>query len=217
MKPRERFEWIILAVLITAGFAAIPPYASAMFRRSLSPIRNLWVDLHVGEPAVQASIGLVVASLLVTAAPLRSGLIVPRLQNVWPRVIGTCVGCVAGGLFIAYQTHTLELRSIDHDHWLWLVGPIGEDLVIAGFLFGKFDSLWPGPLFRWLPVRRTVVLTAVFFALYHALNFQSMNSTRLYTQSAVVFLIAAAVCLTRQWTGSILFVMLTHVAFAFFM
>ena len=103
-----------------------------------------------------------------------------------------------------------ELRGTDHGYWMWLIGPPSEDLVFSGFLFGKFDQLWPGPIARWLPVHWGVVVSAIYFSLWHAQNFESMDSTFVCQQMAYTFAGGIVLGLTRQWTGSILFVTLTH-------
>ena len=209
----DRFEWVVLAVVVTAAAATVPNRAAVCFDQLASPTVREWAFSHVGWNDLNALLLLAFATALVLPRPIRGGLAVPDLSGwrKW-RVAVVYAGCVGLTLAFNRRLDMPQLRGTDRGYWMWLIGPPAEDLVFAGFLLGKFRPLWPGPVARRVPVDRAVVVSAVFFSLWHAQNFQAMSSAFVCQQMLYTFAAGVVLGLTRQWTGSILFVTVTHMS-----
>jgi len=95
---------------------------------------------------------------------------------------------------------------------MWLLGPFGQDLLFGGFLYGKLAPLYPHRLHRRIPIQGAIVVTALFFAAWHLPNFASMRPGFVCFQLAYTFAAALLGGLSRQWTGSILYLTLAHSA-----
>jgi membrane protease YdiL (CAAX protease family) len=207
---QSALEWLILGLVITVAAATVPDYASGILRRSVSAPQNLWIDSHIGTDNLSNLLLLAFGLLLVLPAPVRAGLAVPRLRGVWPGVAVIVVGCLTLAYLFSARLNMPELRGRDSGYWMWLIGPPAEDLIFAGFLFGKFDELWPRPVARWIPINRAVIISACYFSLWHAQNFLTTDPAFVRQQMAYTFAGAIVLGLTRQWSGSLLFVTLTH-------
>ncbi len=207
----SRFEWIILAAVVTAAAATVPPWAAEWAYYSRPWLHRAWIDNHVDWADFESLFRLAFGLLIVLPNPVRAGLVLPELRRCKWRVAAVCGGCVVLTLLFNRGLNMPQLRGNSAGYWMWLSGPPAEDLVFAGFLFGKLDQLWPGPLARWLPVGRAVLLSACYFSLWHAQNLQSMDPTFVGQQMLYTLAGGIAIGLTRQWTGSILPVTLTHV------
>ena len=212
-KPTDdRFEWLILAAVVAAAAAAVPAEAARWTFDDLPWLHQTWLDLHVGWRDFEAIFELAFGLLLVLPHPVRAGLVLPDLSRAKWRTAAVVLACLGVTVAFNRRLDMPQLRGTGTGYWVWLLGPPAEDLVFAGFLFGKFGQLWPGPIARWLPVDRAVVIAAVYFSLYHALNLRTMGPTFVEQQMAYALAGGLALNLTRQWTGSIAFVVLTHAA-----
>src|SRR5207244_4387542 len=94
----------------------------------------------------------------------------------------------------------------------WLVSPAAQDLLFCGYVYTILDEAFPGPVHPRVPMNRTIFLTAFFFSLWHVPNFQYWPVKFVCLQLCYTFAGAAFVGLSRQWTGSVIYVTAAHMA-----
>ncbi len=93
---------------------------------------------------------------------------------------------------------------------MWAISPMAQDLLFVGYLYGRFDALAPTPQSRRSP-GPALWVTAALFAAWHLPNFRNMPSSYVTFQLAYTFAGLIVTGLSRQWTGSALYAMATHV------
>jgi len=122
--------------------------------------------------------------------------------------------CGAPILLTALVYPNLAERPFAGASWsLWAISPVAQDLVFIGLLYGFLDTAFPGDVLPRIPLRRALVLTALFFALWHVPNLSSgMSAGYVAFQLGYAAVGVIVVGLSRQWTGSILYGTLTHTA-----
>ena len=95
---------------------------------------------------------------------------------------------------------------------MWLTSPWHQDLVFAGYLYGRFEQVAPSYIHPRIRIRWALVLAAVFFSLHHLPNLLLVSGGYMIFQLAYTFLGLLLVGLARQWTGSMLYGAATHMA-----
>lgn len=209
--PREftRGEVLALALVVTIAAHAIPAW---------HVFGKLWTEDALGVRAVPWRtfwyiLFLLFGLLLTLPTRRRSGLILGDIRSQWRRVLLVCGGPV---LVTAVVYPLLPVRPFaDAGFQMWALSPLAQSLVFIGYIYGRLDTAFPGPVHPRLPVRQSLAITAAFFALWHVPGFWSLPAgyavfQLLYT--GVAYLVPA---LSRQWTGSILYVVLCHTAINF--
>jgi membrane protease YdiL (CAAX protease family) len=98
---------------------------------------------------------------------------------------------------------------------IWLIVPVREEMIFSGYIYGLLDATFPETVTSRIPVRRAVLLTAVFFSLWHTPNLLHMAPAYVLFQLLYTLLGGAWMLLARQWTGSILPGVATHMAVNF--
>ena len=88
---------------------------------------------------------------------------------------------------------------------MWLISPAAQDLVFVGFLYGRFEKLFPTDVHARLPIRWALVITALYFAAWHLPNFGAMNPWYVLFQLVYVIFGCIVMGLSRQWTGSVIY------------
>lgn len=94
----------------------------------------------------------------------------------------------------------------------WLISPAAQDMLFAGYIYTLLASAFPGPAARRLGVGKAVFLTAAFFSLWHVPNFTGMSAPFVAFQLLYTFLFGLCSFSARQWTGSIVPGLLSHMA-----
>jgi membrane protease YdiL (CAAX protease family) len=96
----------------------------------------------------------------------------------------------------------------------WLTSPLAQDLVFIGYLYGRCEPVFPEYLHRRIPMRTALPITGLFFAGHHAIYFfdPSASTGFVIFQLFYTFLGFVVIGLSRQWTGSILYFTLNHIA-----
>jgi membrane protease YdiL (CAAX protease family) len=106
-----------------------------------------------------------------------------------------------------------ERPFVNADWTMWALTPLREDLLFAGFLYGQFALAFPGNVHRRVALNRSLALTAIFFALWHVANLgNGMSGAYVAFQVIYVGVGATVIGLSRQWTGSVYYGMITHAA-----
>ncbi len=95
---------------------------------------------------------------------------------------------------------------------MWVISPLAQDLVFAGYLYGLFEELAPRRVHPRVPINGALLLSSLFFGLWHAQGVQSVNAGYVFFQMAYVFIGALWVGMTRVLTGSIFYGTIVHMA-----
>lgn len=199
-------EVVLLAVVLVAAHHAIPSWL-------------LWHVLPVGAiynqygPHGVANIhdllSGVMPLLLCLGAASRSGLCL----GTWkPRFWNIAVVCAVPAVLVAIVSPFTSQPFKGDRIGSWLISPAAQDLLFSGYLFGLLKVWFPGRLIRLVPLDRAVVLTAVLFSLWHTPNFVGIGAAFVTFQLFYTFLFYCWILRTRQWTGSILPVVIAHMA-----
>ncbi|MCO6439189.1 MAG: CPBP family intramembrane metalloprotease [Phycisphaerae bacterium] len=95
---------------------------------------------------------------------------------------------------------------------MWLISPLAQDLLFAGYIYGLFDTVFAGYAHSRVRIRWAVLITAAYFGLWHVPNFAGMDTGYVLFQLLYTTVGGAWILLARQYTGSILPGVLTHMA-----
>ncbi len=203
----SRATTLALSLVVTLAARAVPAWfvLRAIWRHELGGAANIRYEFF--HDLVLLCLGLCLA----LSAPRRSGLTLGRLRG---HVCGVLLVCGAPILLTALVYPNLAERPFAGASWsLWAVSPLAQDFVFLGFLYGFLDAAFPGTVHARLPLHRALVLTALFFALWHLPNLGSaMSPGYVAFQLGYTAVGLIVVGLSRQWTGSILYGVLTHTA-----
>ncbi|MET0396800.1 MAG: CPBP family intramembrane glutamic endopeptidase [Longimicrobiaceae bacterium] len=208
-KDFSRAEALALAVVVTVAAHAIPGWYifGRLWTRDVFGVHAIpWGTFH-------SLLCLLFGLLLAAPTWRRSGLVLGDIRTHWRRVLPVCGGPV---LVAALVYPRLPVRPFaDAGIDMWLISPLAQSLVFIGYLYGRLDTAFPGLIHRRLPIRRSLAITAAFFALWHVPGFANMPAWYAAFQlfyTGVAYLVPA---LSRQWTGSILYVLAGHMAINF--
>lgn len=198
-------ECLLLAVVLVAAFHAIPWWVF-----NFLPRRAIYDQLgEHGYATLYDAMTGVMPFLLCIGFPLRSGLTLGRWQGNGLKVIGICVLPI----LLTAIIYPLTSRPFSGGRiGSWLVSPLAQDLLFAGFLYGLLDGAFPGRVHRRCPVNWAVLVTAAFFALWHVPNFLDMPPAYVAFQLFYTSIGGAWMLLARQLTGSIVPGVVTHMA-----
>ncbi len=201
----NKTECLLLAVVLVTAFHAVPWWAF-----SFLPSRAIYERLgEHGYATLYDAITGVLPFLLCIGSPLRSGLTLGRWQGHSLKVIGICVlPVLVTAIIYPFTSRPFSGGRIG----LWLVSPLAQDLLFAGYLYGLFDVVFPGHVHRRFRVKRAVLVTAAFFALWHVPNFWDMSPAYVAFQLLYTTIGGAWMLLARQLTGSMLPGVVTHMA-----
>ncbi len=202
---RRQRECLLLAAVLVAAFHAIPRWVFGYL-----PGRAIYDRLgeHGYATLYDATTG-VMPLLLCIGSPLRSGLRFGRWQACALKVGGICVLPI----LLTAILYPLTSRPFSGGRiGLWLVSPLAQDLLLAGYLYGLLDDAFPDHVHPRCRVSWAVLVTAAFFALWHVPNFWDMPPSYVafplfYTAMGGAWMLPA-----RQLTGSILPGVVTHMA-----
>lgn len=176
---------------------------------------QLWVQDHFGLNALPwpwyHDLLFVVAGLVLTlSAPRRSGLRFGAIRERWKRVLLVCGGSV---LAVAVVYPRLPVRPFSEaSASMWAVSPLAQELLFMGYLYGRLDRAFPGFVHPKVPLARALVITCAFFGFWHLPNFFGLPAGYVLFQLFYTGVLGLIPGLSRQWTGSIVYVVLTHSA-----
>ena len=208
-RRRRLVETLCLGVLVTLAFYGVPYWI----------YRITWRQLGGGlfPPAWMAwyyhLLFLAFALVLTAGSWRRSGLRIGAIRTHWRKVL---LFCGLPILLTAVVYPLLPTRPFGREHMgIWLISPLAQDLVFPGYLYGRLEPLLPSRLHRRVPIRRALVVTSALFSLWHLPNLLAIPAGFVAFQLCYTFLGGILVGLTRQWTGSMLYITLSHMAVNF--
>jgi membrane protease YdiL (CAAX protease family) len=201
-------ETLLLALALVAAFHAVPSWVFAFL-----PRRQMYEALgEQGYGTLYDTATGVLPLLLCLGAPLRCGFRLGVWKDRTLKVLGVCVlPVILTGIIYPLTSRPFSGYPIG----CWLVSPAAQDLLFTGYLYGLLDVAFPGPIHRRVRVNRAVLITAVFFALWHVPNFFGISTAYVCFQLLYTAIGGAWVLLARQMTGSILPGIATHMAVNF--
>lgn len=201
----RRCETLLLAVVLVAAFHAVPAWLVGF-------LPTAWLFERLGRNGYGTfydAMTCILPLLLCIAAPGRCGLRVGTWSGKTLRVLGVCaLPIVLTAIVYPFTSQPFSGGRAG----LWLVSPAAQDLLFAGYLYGLFDGAFPGQLHPRVRVNRAVVITAVFFGLWHVPNFLGMSPGYVSFQLLYTLIGGAWMLLARQMTGSIIPGVITHMA-----
>lgn len=200
------FEWLCLGAIITTAYIAIPRWLVQMtwyqFPESMRT-REWFVWYH-------ELLSLAFAFLLVSGSLKRSGLRLGTIKHHWRGVLVVCsIPIILTALINPFLPEKPFANASFH---MWLTSPLHQDLIFSGFLYGRLVQVAPSYLHKKIRIRWALILTAAFFSLHHLANIHFLSGGYLIFQLIYSFLGLLLVGLSRQWTGTILYVLFVHVS-----
>jgi membrane protease YdiL (CAAX protease family) len=207
-RPLSRAEALSLSAALTILAIALPSsgYLADVYQQHLTSVPGLERHFHRFADLCLIAVGLV----LTLPAPRESGLCVGRIREHWKGVLLLTAGPV---LLCALVYPRLPERPFQgSDLSIWLTSPLAQDLIFGGVIYRLLRPHFSGRVVSWLPFEWALPVGGLFFAAWHLQNLAFMSAgyvgfQMLYTWAAFTF-----VGLTRQWTGSLLYVTLAHMA-----
>lgn len=202
----HRDEALSLAAGLTV-LAMVLPYSDAvrnLYRAQFAG--GLWLTEHRFGDVVLILMGLV----LVLPAPRESGLCIGRIREHWKGVLLLTAGPV---LITALIYPWLPVRPFrDADVNMWLTSPLAQDLFFGGVIYRLLRPHFSGRVHPRLPFEWVLPVGGVFFAAWHLQNFAYFPVRYSCFQLLYTWAGYTVIGLTRQWTGSFLYVTAAHMA-----
>lgn len=205
---RSRGESLAVALAITVAASAVPDWWLVV---------ELWRDhpslRAIPWKVVRKVILLLFGLALVLPTRKRSGLCIGDIKTHWRSVM---LVCGLPPLVAALVYPNLPVRPYSNAYaTMWLVSPFAQSLVFVGFLYGYLESSFSNYVHPRLPVRWALVLTMLLFGLWHAPNFANGSAGYVWFQLFYTGILGIIPALSRQWTGSMLYVAMCHTAVNF--
>jgi membrane protease YdiL (CAAX protease family) len=203
----SRIEAVCLGVAVVVGGYGIMEFGDAAAIALFGSVRFVALNLH--SQTWFNSLQLAYALMLVLPTWRRSGLRIGEIGSWWPQVLFVCSVPI---VVTAVVYPLLPERPFANAAWsFWVIGPPAEDLIFSGFLYGRLRLAFRGVVHMRVPIHTALVVTAALFGLWHV---PMMGHSVGYGcfQIAYTFVGGMLVGLARQWTGSVLYGMLSHMA-----
>jgi membrane protease YdiL (CAAX protease family) len=204
----EQREWLVLAAVITFASQELP---RRLFLLTWDRLPASWQA--PGAENYWYFLTLLFGLALVLPARERSGF---RIGNIRSRAGETAFVCALPVALAAIIYPLLPVRPFTGSAaGIWLISPLAQDLVFIGYLYGRFESVFPGNTGIRIPVRKALLISALFFSAWHLPNFGTIHPGFVTFQLFYTFAIFMVAGLSRQWTGSMLYFTLAHMAINF--
>ena len=81
---------------------------------------------------------------------------------------------------------------------MWTIGPVAQDLIFLGFIYGRLVTVLPGVVHRRVPVGWTLVATCLCFGLFHLPNLRTLPPAFVLGQVFYTGLLMIVPGLSRQ-------------------
>jgi membrane protease YdiL (CAAX protease family) len=205
---RQRLEWLVLAAVLTfASHTVTDSLFVFSWPRIPESLRatggeNFWYLLS-----------LLFGLALALTAPRRSGL---RIGGIRAHFRGVLIVCglpvvLAAVIYPLLPVHPFSGAASG----LWIISPPAQDLLFIGYLYGRFEPLFPDFVHPRIRLRWALVVSALFFSAWHLPNFSTIPAEFVLFQLCYTFAIFIVAGLSRQWTGSMLYFTLCHMGINF--
>ena len=197
-------EGLSIGVLVTIAFVTTPQWLGWYTFRLLPETWRTDVNWEWYGDVLQ----MLFALLLVLSTPRRSGLRIGRIRQHWWKVLIVCGGIPLVWYAVMQFLPPSPFEFITASHWI--VSPGAQELVFTGYLYGHFERVTTANVYRRIPIRGALVLTALFFSLWHVQNFLWLPAGWISFQLGYTFVGMMIYGLSRQWTGSAFYCFIPH-------
>jgi membrane protease YdiL (CAAX protease family) len=207
-RPLSRAEALSLSAALTVLAIALPSssYLNLLHEAYAQKVPGIGYHPHRFADLCLIAVGLV----LTLPAPRESGLCVGRIREHWKGVLLLTAGPV---LLCALVYPRLPERPFQgSDLSIWLTSPLAQDLIFGGVIYRLLRPHFSGRVHPWLPFEWALPVGGLFFAAWHLQNLAYMSVGYVGFQMLYTWAAFTVVGLTRQWTGSLLYVTLAHMA-----
>lgn len=139
-----------------------------------------------------------------------SGLRIGDVRNHWRKLL-----LLIGGplLLTAIVYPNLSVRPFaGADLSIWLISPAAQDLIFGGTVYRLLRPHFATPIHRRIPMEWTLPVGGLFFAGWHVQNYTHMPADYVTFQLFYTWAAFTFVGLTRQWTGSLYYIIFAHMA-----
>lgn len=206
---RTRLEWLALGLVLTLAASAVPDWR--IFSHFWT--EDIWSLKSFRYGTYRSIILLLFGLVLVVPTRRRSGLRLGSIRTHWRWVL---LVCGIPPLLTAIIYPQLPVRPFAGASMsMWLISPLAQSLVFIGFIYGRLEPLFASYIHPRLHIRWALVITVLLFGLWHAPGWISLPAWYAVFQffyTSVAYIVPA---LSRQWTGSIFYVVLCHSAVNF--
>jgi hypothetical protein len=208
VRPLTRAEALTLAAALTLLAIAVPScdVVHQLYQWHLAEVP--WFRNHPTwffDPCLIA-VGLT----LTLPAPRQSGLRIGRIREHWKGVL-LLTGVPVLGCAIVYPLLP-EQPFQGSDLSIWLTSPLAQDLIFGGVIYRILRPHFSGYVHPRIRMEWALPIGGLFFAAWHLQNFAYFHAGYVVFQPGYTWAAFTFIGLTRQWTGSILYVDLAHMA-----
>jgi membrane protease YdiL (CAAX protease family) len=207
-RPLSRAEALSLSAALTVLAIALPSssYLNLLHEEYFQKVPGIGYHYHRFADLCLIAVGLV----LTLPAPRESGLCIGRIREHWKGVLLLTAGPV---LLCALVYPRLPERPFQgSDLSIWLTSPLAQDLIFGGVIYRLLRPHFSSYIHPRLPMEWVLPVGGLFFAGWHLQNFDSFPAGYVLFQLVYTWAAFTVVGLTRQWTGSLLYVTLAHMA-----
>ena len=158
-----------------------------------------------------ADVCLIAVGLILTLpAPRASGLCIGNIREHWRSVL-LLTGIPVLGCAIVYP-NLPERPFRGSDLSIWLTSPLAQDLIFGGVIYRLLRPHFSSYIHPRIKMEWVLPVGGLFFAAWHIQNFAYFPAGYVVFQLVYTWAAYTFIGLTRQWTGSILYVNLAHMA-----
>ncbi len=199
-----RWAEIAIVLAVTVAAMAIPDW----FVLAEPWRRNTWGLHGLRWDAYWTMWLLLLGAVLTVPAPARNGLHLGTFRQHWRAVLLVTLGppLLVACIYPLFPVRPFGRLSVA----MWTTGPVAQNLIFPGFVYGRLALVLPGKVHRYLPVRWALVWTCLCFGLFHLPNMRTLPLGVVLGQLAYTSVLMIIPGLSRQWTGSILYATLCH-------
>lgn len=210
----------IEALSLSAGLtilAIVLPYSqqlNAFYSKHVAPpptrnpIHGRWHDHWLNEPRFADLVVIAVGLILTLPDPRGSGLCIGRIREHWKKVAFVIGGPLLLTAIVYPQLPDRPFRGADLS--MWLTSPLAQDLFFGGVIYRILRPHFSSRVVSWLPFEWALPVGGLFFAAWHLQNLAYFPLWYVFFQLLYTWAAYTFVGLTRQWTGSLLYVTSAH-------
>jgi len=190
------------AFVILVASHAVPAWLEAV-------TRNNAIQQWVGTQNMLALWSLLFSVVLIAHDPAGYGLRVGDIRRQWKWVVPLCIVPLVL-TWIVYPR--LPVRPFTGDPMAtWLISPLAQDMLFAGYFYRQFEKTFPGTVSKSLPFHKTILVTAAYFSVWHAVGLLYGAGSFVYFQMVYTFFGACLMGAIRQYTDSFIYITAVHI------